>query len=397
MGLADAGVSLTGAVPSWDRFANWPRFRALALLVALAAVLIASALVPLTVGKGEVAKAPPLIATGTTAKDRPRDDDLKLYDTAITRIRHGENYYDFIADEHRKASYPVNPGLAVRLPTLAYINAAMGMDGDAPAPLAMLAALALMLGVVAAWWRRLGAEACSEKQRLFGTTLMFFGASLGLNRYYFVLHELWAGMLLALALGLHRPKPLNDGGKPLGDGGKWLGAWFAAALALAIREHALPFVLLMAAYAGWRQAWREAVAWAVLAGLFAIGLAVHLHIIAGHALPTDPIGPSWLAMRGLGGWLSNVVLSSNLRFFPHWLAGPLVVLMVLGWAGWKSSAGAFATLLYLGYGLAFMIGGRDDNFYWGAVIAPAMFMGLAFLPMALRSLLRAGFPAKSIA
>ena len=54
-----------------------------------------------------------------------------------------------------------------------------------------------------------------------GTALIFMGASLGLNRYYFVLHELWAGMLIALSLGLHRP------------GRKWLGAVLAAGLALA--------------------------------------------------------------------------------------------------------------------------------------------------------------------
>ena len=105
-------------------------------------------------------------------------------------------------------------------------------------------------------------------------------------------------------------------------------------------------------------------------------------------LPGDPSGPSWLALRGLGGWLSDVVLSSNLRFLPHWLAGPLVMLMVLGWAGWRSAAGTFGTLLYLGYGAAFMVAGRDDNFYWGAVIAPALFIGLAIAPMAARSLLR---------
>ena len=88
-----------------------------------------------------------------------------------------------------------------------------------------------------------------------------------------------------------------------------------------------------------------------------------------------------------------MVLSSNLRFLPHFVAGPLVVLMVLGWAGWKSPAGAFATLLYLGYGLAFMIAGRPDNFYWGAVIAPAMFIGLAFAPRAAKTLWERAFPA----
>jgi hypothetical protein len=93
-------------------------------------------------------------------------------------------------------------------------------------------------------------------------------------------------------------------------------------------------------------------------------------------------------MRGLTGWLSNVVLSSNVRSLPHWLAGPLVMLAIFGWASWRSAAGAFATLLYLGYGLAFMIAGRGDNYYWGFMVAPAMFIGLAFVPMGLKSLWR---------
>jgi hypothetical protein len=73
------------------------------------------------------------------------------------------------------------------------------------------------------------------------------------------------------------------------------------------------------------------------------------------------------------------------------------VLMVLGWAGWRSSAGSFATLLYLGYGLAFMIAGRGDNWYWGMVIAPTMFIGLAFTSRAMSSLWRAAFPSGPLA
>ena len=42
--------------------------------------------------------------------------------------------------------------------------------------------------------------------------------------------------------------------------------WIAAALALAIREHALPFVLLLGAIAAWRGDWRQARAWALLNG-----------------------------------------------------------------------------------------------------------------------------------
>lgn len=369
------GLSLTAE--SWSRFARWPRLRALAALVALTAMLAASAMVPFTVGHGQQARPASLAAIGAkTGFDRPRDADLDLYHAVIARIRRGESYYEVIAPEHRRASYPLRPGVAVRLPTLAYLDAAMGVGTASPVP--VLVAAALMLVVILAWWGRLGQEPCSESQRLFGTALMALGASLGLNTYFFVLHELWAGMLIALSLGLHRP-----------DRGRWIAAWCAAALALAIREHSLPYVLLMGAMALWRGQRREAAAWGLLVVLFAAALSWHLHLIALRTLPTDPAGPGWLALRGLGGWLGDVALSSNLRFLPHWAAGPLIVAMMLGWAGWRSACGATATLLFLGYGLLFMVAGRDDNFYWGAMVAPAMFVGLAFAPMAAAGIWRA--------
>ena len=59
-----------------------------------------------------------------------------------------------------------------------------------------------------------------------------------------------------------------------------------------------------------------------------------------------------------------------------------------GWAGWRSPAGTFGTFLFLGYALAFAIAGRANNFYWGLVIAPVLFMGFAFAPRALTSLWR---------
>jgi hypothetical protein len=373
-------AALSRAGVPWDRYADWPRGKARLLLVALLAILIVAALVPISAGKSTVKTAGfvEAVAGGGKIKDRPRDDDLKLYDIASARIRKGENYYDFIAEEHRKANYPVRPGLAVRLPTLAYINAAIGDIGQ------IVAAIVLMLSVLVAWWFRLGREPGGEPMRLRAMAFLFVGASLGVNRYFFALHELWAGMLLALSFGLHQPA---QDGKP----GRYGAALAVAALAVAIREHALPFILLMAATAFWRRDWKESAAWTALTAAFLAVLAVHLHIVAQHTLPSDRMSPSWLEFRGLAGWLSNIVLSSNLRFLPDWIAAPAVLLMIFGWSGWKTWAGAFATFLYLGYGLLFMIAGRGDNFYWGVAVAPAMFIGLAFLPMAATSLWRASF------
>ncbi|MDE8653927.1 hypothetical protein [Novosphingobium album (ex Liu et al. 2023)] len=370
---APADPASPRAAPAWDRFAGVSPLAARLILALLAICLAAAALVPIGTGRPEPATRS--FAENLAAREgvqRPRDDDLALYDRAVERLRRGEHYYDFIVEEQRAAGFPVRPGVAVRLPTLAWINAAL------PVPAQVALALALMAATLIAWWRRLGEEPGGRRHRLLAMALLFVGVSLGANRYFFQLHELWSGMLLALAFGLHRP-------------GKWGAALAVAALALAIREHALPFVLLMAAMAGWRRDAKECAAWSALALAFLALFAAHLSLVAGHVLPGDRAGQGWLMLRGLSGWLSNVVLSSNLRLLPHWLAGPAVVLMMAGSAGWRSPAGLFASLLYAGYGLLFMIAGRGDNYYWGAMVAPAMFVGLAFAPTALGSLWRAGW------
>ncbi len=372
MGSDNAGLDQLKAAP-WDRFAGWDRWPARILLLVVAALLVLAAIAPLSATlDGKPSEVPSLIGDGAPngQTESERDEDLAFYDRVIERVGHGENYYDFIVEEQRARDYPVRPGLAVRLPTLAWIHASLGE----PAMIAL--AIALLFACIWAWWNRLGEEPGGVRFRLLGTALMAMGGSLGLNRSFFVLHELWAGMLIALAFGLHRP-------------GRWGAALFVAALALALRELVLPFVLLMAAMAAWRKDWREATAWIMLVAVFAAIMAWHLSLIAVQEVPSDPVGPDWLVLRGLSGWLGNIVLSSNLRLLPHELASPVVILMALGWAGWKSSAGTTGTFLYLGYGLAFMLAGRANNFYWGAVVAPAMFIGLAFLPMALPSLVRA--------
>ena len=382
-----ASLAAPVSAPAWDRFARWPAAKARLAFLAFLALLVASALVPIRAGQNTVETrdffdnlAPAAPAGGETKRER--DADLALYDRAIERIQAGEHYYDFIVEEQRASNYPVNPGLAVRLPTLAYIDAALGEGGQ------IAAATLLLLATMLVWWRRLGEEPGGRRYRRLAMAFLFVGVSLGMNRYYFVLHELWTGMLLALSFGLHRT---GANGQP----GKWGASLAVAALALAIREHALPFVLLMAAFALWRRNWREGMAWSALALAFLVALSIHLDIIAGQVLPSDRPSAPWLVMRGLSGWLSNVALSSNLRFLPHWLAGPAIVVMLLGWCGWRSPAGSFGALLFLGYGLAFMIAGRADNFYWGAVIAPAMFIGLAFVPRFLASLIEAAFPDKA--
>lgn len=356
-----------------DRFAGWPCWAARLTLLAILALLILAALVPISRDRGP--ELHPALVQGTATAERPRDDDLQVYDNIIIRLQAGQGYYAAAAAEHRAIGFPLQPGLAVRLPTLAWIEAAIGPAGE------QVAAILLLAAVLAAWWCRLGAEPGGKEHRLLAIALLAVGAVLMLNVYFYRLHELWAGMLLALSFGLHRPSMHRQG--------KWGWALATATLALAIRELALPYVLLMAALALWRGDRREGLAWLGLAALFGVALAAHLHFVGEQVRPGDLTSQSWFALRGLSGALENAVFSSNLRYLPHWLAGPLVVLMAFGWAGWRSAAGTFGALLFTGYGLFFAIAGRDENYYWGMLITPCLAMGLAFAPGAARSLLRA--------
>ena len=348
---------------AFDRFAQWPREAAWAALMVLAAILAAASWT-----SSSALREPAAPAGAPASGAAQRDTDLQLYDRIAGRVAAGENYYSAAIAEQRARNFPVRPGLAVRLPTLAFLSAWLGPSG-----LLVLASL-LGLGVLAAWWTRLGEEPGGRERRIIALLLLAVGALTGLKPEYLALHEVWAGMLLALGGGLHRP-------------GRWHAAWLPVALALAIREHALPFVLLLAATAAWRRDWRELAAWLGLVALFAIGLAFHLNAVGEHLLASDRPSPSWLALRGLGGLTGNVVETSVLHLLPGWLAAPLALLPLAGWAGWKTAAASFYTLLFFGYGVLFMIAGRDNNFYWALVVMPLWFVGYAFLPMALRSLI----------
>ncbi|MBC2666930.1 hypothetical protein H7F51_15535 [Novosphingobium flavum] len=374
-------AALKGArAPQFDRFAHWPRGLARIALAVFAVLLVMSAWAP---GYAPPPPAPPKItvkdAAGKAHVQKEDDNDLHLYRVITERVRKGDNYYVAATDEQRANSYPVAPGLTVRLPTLAFAGAYLGTYGLIALQIVLFAAMMI------AMLRRLQAEPGSEEFRMLALALLMTGIASGLSYKYNVLHEIWAAQLVALSLALHRP-----------DKGKWLGALIAAALALAVRELALPFVFLMLAYALWHRRWREAAAWTALVVLFLAAMAVHLHFAQAQVRADDPVSPPWLVLGGLNALVYKVANSTFLSLLPVWITGPAVVLCLFGWTAWKSPLGDFAALLMLGYSAAFMIAGRDNNFYWGVMITPVLFMGAAFVRLGLPSLWRAaglGLPA----
>lgn len=371
-----------GKAAAFDRYAHWRQGPA---RLALAVLLLIMALAAWAPGMPrELAEAPDLVPQSASAIAAPaasegeKDNDLLLYRRIADRVAQGDDYYVAATELQRANGYPVAPGLTVRLPTLAHITALVGPKG------LVALNLALVFAALALTFRRLSAEPGGSEIKLVGTALLLVGLSTSMSAQFLTLHEVWAAELMVLSFALHRP-----------DKGQWIAAWLAAAAAVAVRELALPFVLLMGAMALWRGNRREALAWALLVALFAAGLAWHLNLAEAQIRPGDAVSPSWLALEGIGGWLYKVEHSSLLNLFPQVIAGPLAVLAVFGWTGWNSPAGRFGALLSLGYALAFMIAGRQNNFYWGVIAVPFLFMGLAWMPFALRSLIEAarGRPA----
>lgn len=372
-GIAVGGGALAGERAGWNRFSQWPQWRARFGLLAFVLMLVAAVAVARSGGLEPKTVLPASQFAEHSARgvtDPERAGDLALYDRIVTRLQNGESYYDFIVEEQRLSGYPVTPGAAVRLPILAILIAAT------PPWVRSAAALLLLTAVALSWLHRLEREGIGRWPVRAAVILLLAGNMLLLDSFYHVLHEVWAGGLLALALGVHRP-------------GRWGLSLAVTALALSIRELVLPFVLLMAAMAFWRRDWREGCAWAGLAAAFAMAYLVHLQMIAGQILPSDIPSASWLALGGLSGWLGKLVLSSQLHAIPPALAAPAVVCALAGWAGWRSAAGSFGTLMFLGYGLAFMIAGRSENFYWGLLVVPLLYIGFALAPSAILSLVRA--------
>ena len=329
----------------------------------LAALLVASA----WTSTPRARAAPPVASDLAAPPQAQANADLVLYETIVRRIAGGDHYYVAAADELRRGNYPLKPFLAFRLPTLALAGAWIGPTG------LLILQLGLFAAMLGAWWVRFDGQFAAAHRRASAVMLAAAGVAVAVTGRYLYLHEVWAGTLIALSLALHQP-------------GRWTWSLVAAAAALAIRELALPYVLLMAALALWRRDWRECGAWGGIALLFGMAMLLHQAAVAEVVLPSDPASPGWANLGGWAGMLRTYHLAGPIRWLPAAVAAPIIMLSLFGWASWKSATGAAATLMYLGYGVAFMLFGRANNFYWGLIVTPVFLAGLAFVPRAISDL-----------
>lgn len=351
-------------------FPHLPRWGAALVLALTLAIAVgaAAAVAPSAPPPSRAGRDTALVAQANTGAPDRAKGDMALYSRVATRVAAGEDYYAAALAEHRASGYPTRPFVTIRLPTLAWAQAAIAVDG------VRWLALALVAGAIAAlFWR--AAPLASIEERTIAAALLAAGGGAALSPLAGYDHDFIAGVLLTLALFAYRPE-------------RWGGALVAAAAALAVRELAAPFVLLWLAFALDQRRWREAGAVAALLALFAAGLAAHAFAVDALRLPGDLASQGWGALAGYGVPLAGLCELTGLRHLPPLIAAPLAVLPLIGWAGLGGRTGLFALLWFTGLATGMALFARPANYYWAELALPAYAIGLAFAPRAITELAR---------
>jgi hypothetical protein len=321
----------------WNR---WP-------LVARAAMILAVVLSIWGTTCGSTSSLPADIPEGT--------GDLQLYRVIVTRVAAGEDYYRVTGEELHERGYATVPAFNWRMPTLALLLVAIGSEARAGHVLFAVGVLTTILWVL--WLARHGHGLLAV---IALPVLLSMVPAWGGTAVNF--HEVWAGQLIALSLAARLM-----GVVPL--------SLIAGALALGIRELALPYVILMGAIAWYQAQRREAAAWTVIAAGFAIWLAWHLFHASSLTRP-DAFINSWVAT---GGWC-YVLKTTRTNLLFSYLPTPVLASVVsLIWAGlwaWPDRGTRRIAMVVTVYFLAFALVGRPDNFYWGLMVAPLVPLGL---------------------
>lgn len=321
-----------------------------------------------------------LIAFGVSVPDVTRPDphrpppsrsDMAFYGKVVARVRAGESYATAAVAEQRAEHYALRPFLTVRPPWLAWFEAAL------PSGLAARLLALLALAVIAAWTIRLWpflpgplGLAISPLSLLMGVGWAFSKVEMSL------IHEAWAGLLIALSLALRTDR-------------RFAASVFVGLLAALIRELAMPYLLVMAAGALVEKRRGEAMAFASALALALAALAWHAHALAPLISPADKASKGWLA---LGGWpfvLSAARWNLLVLLAGQWLAAILVPLAIIGAAARRGGLTMRLAVLLVGYVDGFLVLGRPENYYWGLLITPLIAAGLALAPGSLGEILRA--------
>lgn len=336
--------------------ASLTRFQALAVIVVVTVLLALSLTIRPEAGGSAIT------GDGTYS-------DVRLYRDIAEAVAGGEDYYRTATRLHRAHGFPTAPFVTVRLPTLAWIEAGLGWRGTH-------CLLAAFLGLTALSWFAMLRPLVDALRRIAATLLVVLGGAMVGSADLVVTHELWAGVLVALATALLAR-------------GSWIPALAAAACALAIRELALPFVPVALFWALRERRRREAAGWAALLVVYALALILHREAVASLSLPGDALSQGWGGMRGPGAPLRDIAEVTLINLIPPPLSYCVTLLALVGFLGAPAPLARLALPYLAGIIILLAVFARPVNFYWAILAVPTIVAGLAFLPGLLRDLAQA--------
>lgn len=300
--------------------------------------------------------------------------DLELYRAIIARMHNGEGYYRVAGEELYGRGYPTRPFICWRLPTLAWLMAALPSVDYALWLLRALTFVALLL-----WMPAFDKQRSSLGFVLFGELLLVSSVVVHVNVAALPLHEVWAGIFILLSLAFHAREA-------------WVVSVVFGVVALLVRELALPFAAVMLLCAWREQRYREAVAWLLGVVLFGCVLALHASAVMEQmAVVAERRSEGWLFAGGWSFVLATARWNGLVIIMPEWILAVITPLALLGLAGWRGALGGRIALTVGLYILAFLFIGRPNNSYWGLVYAHLLLLGLLYAIPALADLLAAGF------
>lgn len=288
--------------------------------------------------------------------------DGALYEAVAARVAAGQSYYEAAPAEHRARGFPLHPAVTVRPPLLAEVTALVG----GPVAIGRLLKFTALVTSIA-WALRFTRDVPNMPTRIAAMTLAVLSIVILTAPDLAMLHDIWAGMLVALALALRRP-------------GEWGFSLVVALTAALLRELALPLLVVMGFSAVLERRWVEAGAWAAAFVVALTLLSLHWAHVAAITNVHDQVSAGWLRAMGWP-WAVRVFSMTNLlQLLPAAIGSALVPFAILGWLTVERGLALRVGLWIIGMMCVFMVFGRDQNYYWGALVAPILPIGLAFAP-----------------
>ena len=294
--------------------------------------------------------------------------DVEYHRNVVERVRDGQSYHDAAHAELTGLHYPTHSLFNWRLPTYAWFLGALPNAAWS----VWVFRFAALFSVVAAVRTALGDLPVPGV--LAGLVLLLAGAFAWsvIEPDAPLTPEPWCEVLILFSLSASA------------SGRYWLGMALAVA-ALSVRELALPYCVVGAAWSCYRGRWREIAAWAVafaLLGAFFLWHALEIrhrqHDVAPAAVE------SWFHFRGFDFVLLSSTMNVLLQSLPTWMLAVVVPLALLGLMGWRSPLGGQVAAIAAIYTAAYFCfrGGE----YWGFCHTVLIVMGLVRSPAACRDL-----------